>query len=159
MQNSLLLWIPIISLLIYTPIVCYLDCKHRDIGTHKIWLPLLAVNMPVLFAGYLIGTYPIVMLMITAISATAWILLLHHRGGDAVWLACITLFVVVNPLSPESIFFETFLMYLIIFTAATFWYVWLDNRMRTKLPGLTTKNGIPFLITISCALIAAIFLG
>ena len=154
MQNSLLPWFSIISLLIYIPIICYLDYKHRDIGTHKLWLPLLAWNIPVWAAGYLTGLYSSTMLLLTLSFSIAWFLLLKHRGADCVWLICITMFAVMNPRTGMNLI-QPFVMYLIIFTAATFWGIWIDNRFH-HIKGVWVKNGIPFLIPISLAFIAAV---
>ena len=154
MQNSLLPWFSIISLRIYIPFICYLDYKHRDIGTHKLWLPLLAWNIPVVAAGYLTGLYPPTMLMLTLAFSITWFLLLKHRGADCVWLICITMFAVINPRTGMNLI-QPFVMYLIIFTAATFWGIWMDNRFH-HIKGLYVKNGIPFLIPISLAFIAAV---
>ena len=154
MQNSLLPWISVISLLIYIPFICYLDWKHRDIGTHKLWLPLLAINIPVVSAGYLTGLYSPTMLLLTLSFSIAWFLLLKHRGADCVWLICITMFAVMNPRTGMNLI-QPFVMYLIIFTAATFWGIWIDNRFH-HIKGVWVKNGIPFLIPISLAFIAAV---
>ena len=158
MSNNILPWISIISLLAYIPVICYLDWKHRDIGTHKIWLPLLAVNIPIVAAGYWYGFYPAILLPITAMMATAWILLLHKRGGDAVWLACISMIAVINPLS-ETLFTLPFLFYLIGYTAVTFWAIRLDNWVSYHKGSFEMSNGIPFLIPISCAFVTALVMG
>jgi hypothetical protein len=161
MSNNILPWISIISLLIYAPVLCYLDYKHRDIGTHKLWLPLLAINIPVVSAGYLTGLYNPIMLPITLAFSLTWFALLHHRGADCVWLICITMFAVINPMKSGigtigGNFIQGFMMYLIIFTAATFWGIWLDNRIRRHVTGFSMENGIPFLIPISAAFVAAV---
>ena len=150
-------WFSIISLILYIPIICYLDWKHRDIGTHKLWLPLLAWNIPVVSAGYLTGLYSPVMLALTLAFSIAWFLLFTSKylpGADCVWLICITMFAVINPRTGMN-FIQPFVMYLIIFTAATFWGVWIDNRFH-HVKGVWVKNGIPFLIPISLAFIAAV---
>jgi len=153
--TSLLPWISIISLLIYTPIVCYLDWKYRDIGTHKLWLPLLAINIPVVSAGYLTGFYNPTLLILTIIFSIAWFLLFYRSGADCVWLICITMFAVINPRTGMN-FIQGFLMYLLIFTAATFWGIWLDNRFQKHINSFQMENGIPFLIPISAAFIMAV---
>lgn len=158
MQNNLLPWIAILSLMAYVPVLCYLDWKHRDIGTHKIWLPLLALNIPVLAAGYYTGLYPLLYLLLTALISLAWFFLLYHRGADCIWLICITMFAVISPITGYNVI-QTFLVYLIIFTAATFWGIWLDNRIRHHVSGFEMENGIPYLIVISLAFIAAVVVG
>ena len=149
--------ISIVSLLIYVPILCYLDYKHRNIGTHKLWLPLLAVNIPVLAAGYLTGLYPPIMLLLTVAFSLIWFFMFYRRGADCVWLICITMFAVINPKTGMN-FIQGFLMYLIIFTAATFWGIWLDNRFQKHINSFSMENGIPFLIPISAAFVAAVII-
>lgn len=154
---SLIPWIPIISLLVYCPVVCWLDWKYRDIGTHKIWLPLLAINIPALIAGYATNIYPWGLIPVTILISLFWLAVFTRwkRGADAWWLVWITMFAVINPLY-NYIFVESFLVYLIIFTAAAYWAVWLDNRLVKHINGFEMENGIPFLIPISCAFIAAV---
>jgi hypothetical protein len=153
--TSMLPWISLVSFLIYIPVICYLDLKYRDIGTHKLWLPLIAVNIPVLSAAYLTGAYPPVFLFLSVMISFAWFLMFHHRGADCMWLIMISMFAVIDPRSGTYIL-QPFLMYLFIFTAGTFWYVWLDNRVRKGVGSFEMENGIPFLIPISLALIAAV---
>ena len=155
MITSMLPWITIISLIVYVPVLCYLDWKHRDIGTHKLWLPLLAINIPVVSAGYLTGLYPPIMLALTLSFSLAWFALLRHRGADCVWLICITMFVVINPRTGTN-FIQPFLIYLIIFTANTFWGIWLNNHFQKHIHSFSMENGIPFLIPLSLAFIAAV---
>lgn len=156
----LLPWIPIITLLIYCPLVCWLDWKHRDIGTHKIWLPLLAINIPVLIAGYATKIYPLGLIPVTVLISLFWLVLFTRwkRGADAWWLVWITMFAVINPLY-NYIFVESFLVYLIIFTAAAYWAIWLDNRLVKHINGFEMENGIPFLIPISCAFVATVVIA
>jgi len=149
--------------LIYAPILCYLDWKYRDIGTHKLWLPLLAVNVPVVAACYLTGVYPTLLLPITLAAGVVWILcvftpILHKKGADALWLAFISIFAVINPIS-HSVLLMPFLMYLVGFTAVTYWAIVLDNHMNRHIWSFKMNNGVPFLIPISCAFVTALVVG
>lgn len=150
-------WIPIISLLVYAPVVSYLDWKYRDIGTHKIWLPLIALNLPVLIAGYATGLYPAILLPVTLLFSIMWLALFtyYQRGADGWWLVWITLFAVINPVY-NIIFIQTFVVYLIVFTASAFWWVLLDNRLMKKVWSFEIGRGIPFIIPISVAFIVAV---
>ena len=155
MITNILPWISILSLIAYTPILSYLDWKYRDIGTHKLWLPLIAINIPVLIAGYLTSLYPPIMLFISMMVGFAWFLLFHRRGADCIFLICITTFAVVHPVTGAN-FIQPFLVYLIIFTAATFWGIWLDNRIRKHINNFEVDGGIPYLIVISLALVMTV---
>lgn len=156
-ETTMLPWITIASILIYIPVLCWLDWKYRDIKTHKLWLPLIAVNIPVVTAGYITGLYDPVLLFITTIFSLAWFGLLYRRGADCVFLICITMFAVINPVSGTN-FIQGFLLYLVIFTAATYWGILLDNRLRKHIWSFDMTNGIPYLIPISCAFIAAVIM-
>jgi len=158
MYTDMLPWIAIMSLTAYIPFLCYMDWKHRDIGTHKIWLPLLALNLPVWVAGYITGLYPLALLGATVVFSIVWFMLMYRRGADCVWLICITMFAVINPVTHTNLI-QPFVVYLIIFTAATFWGIWLDNRIRYRINSFSMDHGIPYLIVISLAFLAAVVVG
>lgn len=158
MQSDLLLWLPTISLLLYAPIVSYLDWKYRDIKSHLIWIPLLVVNLPVLVYGFLVGTYTTNIIPVMLVAILLWFILFivyMKKGADFMWLTMITAFGVINPIY-RNLILEPFIFFLLVFTVATFWGIWLDNKVRTKLPGFTTKYGIPYLVVISAALVASV---
>lgn len=155
MYMDILPLLTIASLLAYIPVLCYLDWKHRDIGTHALWLPLLAVNIPVLTAGYLTGYYPPILLLLTFTVALAWVMLFYRKGADCAWLIMITMFLPVHPVTGIA-FLYPFLMYLSIFTFGSFWFVFLDNRIQKGKWSFEMDRGIPYLIPISLAFIAAV---
>ena len=163
---DLLHWVPVITFLLYAPYLSYLDYRYRDIGTHKIWLPLLLVNIPVLITGILIGTYEWNLIAIAIMGAIGWAIgysLLAVRthyipGADFVYLALISLFIIVNPITDLPFWFM-FSFYLVAWTAMFFGWIYLDNRIRNGIRGRAAfqmERGIPFLIPISLALITAV---
>jgi hypothetical protein len=158
MQNDPLLWLPIISLLIYAPIVSYLDWKYRDIKSHLIWIPLLVCNLPILVNGFLTGLYPTNIIPVMLVTIALWFVLFiicMKKGADFMWLTVTTVFCVINPVY-GNLFIEPFIFFLVVFTVATFWGIWLDNKVRTHLPGFATKYGIPYLVVISAAFVASV---
>lgn len=158
MSDNFLPIITALSFIFYTPVVSYLDWKYRDIGTHKLWLPLIAVNIPILLAGYWSGTYPLELAGISIISSLLWFVLLWCKilpGADFAFLVLISVFLIVNPITGLP-FMLMFSFYLIGFTAATFWYIFLDNLIRNHTFSLSMNRGLPYLVSISCALIAAL---
>jgi hypothetical protein len=161
-QSNLLVWITTLSFIVYTPVVSYLDWKYRDIKTHTIWLPLIAINLPILIAGYYTGNYPVPLIVISMVGMAAWFALMRFNilpGGDFVFLSLISLFMVLNPTDGEP-FMQAFSLYLVVFGAATFWYVFLDNLLIKHKWSLEIESpGIPYLIPISCALIMAVVMG
>jgi hypothetical protein len=136
-------------------------------------LPLLVVNLPILVYGFLTNLYPINILPVLALAVLLWLVLfgVHmKKGADFVWLSVITLFGVINPIYGNLVF-EPFIYFLIIFTAATFWGIWLDKKInpmsnkyyswyygermeKEKIYG----ERIPYLVVISAALIAAVII-
>ncbi len=158
LSDNFLPWITAISFLSYTPIVSYLDWKYRDIKTHKIWLPLIAINIPILLTGYYTGLYPLVLAGVSSISIILWFALMRLNilpGADFVFLSLISLFMVLNPITGLP-FILMFSFFLVGFTAAIFWGVFLDNLIRNRRISLKIENGLPYLISISCALIIAL---
>jgi len=156
-----LVWITTLSFMIYTPILCYLDWKYRDIKSHKIWIPLAAINLPIWYYGFMFGAYPEILLWISIISIVVWGALMSKGiipGGDAWFLFWISLFMVLNPISGQP-FMITFLFYLVGFTAASYFYVFLDNLLIKREASFNMERGLPFLIPISCALITAVVMG
>jgi hypothetical protein len=159
LYGDLLPWITISTFLAYLPVLSYLDWKHRDIGTHKIWLPLIAINIPVVIAGYALGTYPLELALIAGIGFIAWLAMLYTKylpGADFVFLALVSLFVVINPVSGMP-FALMWTFYLVAFVAATFWWIFLDNLLVKKVWSIRPDN-FPFLVPFSCAFVAAVFL-
>jgi hypothetical protein len=160
--GNLFALIATLSFVAYTPIVSYLDWKYRDIKTHSIWIPLIAINLPTLIAGYCLGAYPLILVVPSLIGMVAWFALMRLNilpGGDFVFLSLISLFMVINPIDGEP-FTRAFAIYLVVFGAATFWYVFLDNLLIKHKWSLDIESpGIPYLIPISCALITAVVMG
>lgn len=173
MQSNILPWLAILSLLVYAPIVSFLDWKYRSILSHKIWLPLLVLNLPISTYAFVTGIYPADLLPVITITIILWFILfciLMKSGADFIWLSMITLFGVVNPIY-GNILIEPFIFFLVIFTAATFWGLWLDKIInphsgkyyswyyrdwikKVELQG----ERIPFIIPISVAFVVAVLL-
>ena len=147
-----------ISFLAYCQVICYLDWKYRDIGTHKLWLPLIAFNTPILLAGYATGTYQPPLALISGIGVLLWFILVFMdklSGADFVWLSLISIFIPLNPFTGQP-FMLMFSFFLVGMTAATFWYIFIDNLLRKRVLSLRMAGGIPYLIPISCALVLAL---
>lgn len=147
-----------LSFLAYCPVLCYLDWKYRDIISHKLWLPLIAFNTPILLAGYATGTYPLILTAISFTAVFSWFMLTFMErlnGADFVWLSLISIFMVVNPFTGQP-FMLMFSFFLVGMTAATYWAIFVDNLIMKRVLSLKMDGGIPFLIPISCALVLAL---
>ena len=144
-----------LSFLAYCPIICYLDWKYRDIISHKLWLPLIAFNIPILLAGYATGTYSVNLALISFIAVILWFMLVFMdklEGADFVWLSLISIYIPLNPFTGQP-FMLMFSFFLVGMTAATYFGIFMDNLMQKHILSLEMKRGIPFLIPISCALV------
>ena len=159
--GNILLWIVTISFLIYCPVLSWLDWKYRDIKTHLIWLPLIAVNLPILFAGYYFGLYQIPFLILSIIGIAAWLVLLLLKilpGADFMFLSLVSLFMVLNPVSGLP-FMQMFSFYVVGMTAATIFGIVLDKRLQHEKVSLYMILDFPYLITFSGAFILAVVMG
>ena len=160
-MQSELAWITTISFIFYCGLLSYLDWNYRDIRTHYIWLPLIAINIPVLIAGYVTGEYREILFLVSILGIIFWTVLLTIKklnGADYIWLSLISLFMVLNPVTGEA-FMQMFSFYLIGMTAATYWAIFINNLIGKHIISLKMERGIPYLIPISCALIMAVVMG
>ena len=161
-----LLWIVTISFIIYCPILSWLDWKHRDIGTHYLWLPLIAVNLPILCTGYYSRLYPPVFALISLIAVALWFGITISEivpggklpGADFVWLSLISIFMVLNPMSGRP-FMLMFSFYLVGMTLAAIFGVILDKRLQHEKISWHTVLDFPYMIPICCALVLAVVMG
>jgi len=165
--DNILLQIPIISLLLYVPVVCYADLKWREIP-HLWWLPLWAVNVPVMVWFYLVGFYPIYALPISLIMAGIfWTM--HQfdylQGADTLWLWAISLFFVLNPVpilhGPEQFIFYLYLMAMMILTAPVLFFLNALQGIRGNLYIMMSNwpRGVPLVLPISAAFLLTVVLG
>lgn len=158
--SNVFLMFPVISFLIYCPVLCYLDWMYHDIKTHDIWVPLVVMNLPVLIAGYIFGLYPPALVLISTFGVCLWFAAMWTGflpGGDFVWLSLISIFVVLNPFTGLP-FMLTFSFYIIGMTAAAIFGIVLDKRLHRQKIDLHTVLDFPYMIPICAALVAAVFL-
>ena len=159
--GNTLLWIATLSFIAYCPVLCWLDWKHHDIGSHAIWLPLIAINLPIVIAGYLLNLYPYPLSIISTIAVVLWLIIMQADilpGGDFMWLSLISLFMVRNPISGMP-FMLMFSFYLVGMTAAAMFGVILDKRLRHQKISMAMLLEFPYMIPICCALIMAVVMG
>jgi hypothetical protein len=145
-----------------------MDLKYRSIKSIKIWIPLILFNVPILIIGYVTGGYPPVVIILSWVCVFMWagcsIVLYHYFSipaytSDLQLLSLASLFLVVNPISNHP-FLQGMMLYLMIFTAASIWYIYLDARIVSKAKfDLDSALNIPFMIPISCAIVTALLMG
>jgi hypothetical protein len=123
----------------------------------------LVLNIPLLVLGYATGIYPSILALVSLFGIALWVGLFliflfwldKRPSADFVWLCLITIFMVLNPFTGQP-FMQMFTFYLVGMTAATYWAIFLDNLILNHVLSLKMKNGIPYLIPISCALVLAL---
>jgi hypothetical protein len=183
MSINFLLWIPVLVLLIYAPILCWLDIRYRDIFSHLIWVPAIVINGIFTVWFFLIGTYQWWTLALSLVGVIFWFVAMRFgiiNGADFVYLALINLFVVFNPISGHLMYLSIMIC-LAIWTGLAIWYIFTENLkkevfsnraqncqsprelhlalIRTFRKGISVENGFPMMIPISLALITAVLIG
>lgn len=152
---DVLKWIPLISLLLCIPSVCYKDITTRRVE-HNFWIPLVAVNIPVALALLVAGYYEPWMYLFTIAPICLYFILQkkHYiEGADFMFMMFITLFFMINPYSGRylmSIPFAIFLVSSFIITGAA---VILYNFTHGNGLSVKIKHGVPMMFPISAALI------
>ncbi len=167
------LWIPVITLLAYTPIVCYLDWKYREID-HILWMWLGAIN-GIVAAGMLIGgIYEWWFYIPSAVACLIFLgarVLDYIQGADLIYLSMIAIFFQYNPISGHWFPVLAFCIYLaatmIITGICIIWYKiipeWATGKFTCRDKSDTSlfmvPGGIPMMLPISAALILTVVMG
>ena len=163
---DILLLIPLVSILLYIPILCYLDIRYREIE-HWYWLPLVLVNVPVVVYLYVEGWYPWYAFVISLITCGIFLVVMKLgllNGADFLFLLFISLFWIVNPNPwPHGIQFQ-FYVYLMVAMLVSAGGVLVLNYLRGERKGWIPMmqdypRGVPYMLTISLAFILSYLLG
>ena len=165
-MHSLIYYIPVLSILLYIPFVCYSDYRSRSVPF--LWyLPLILLNSLPLYLYFIESpprNYWLFGLTIALCLILFWLAVLKAIGGGDFWFATfIMIFVPYNPFLPARTFFPLDFFWMLCLTAVylpviTYIYnVWKRNRytffgMLTRFP-----DGFPYIIPISFAFIATLF--
>lgn len=163
-SDLIIILIPIAVFLVYSPILWYLDIKYRDIFTHKIWLPAITINTPLMVLAYYTGILPILPLVpLSCIAVLFWFIAYKcgvFNGADFVFLSLICIFIPIIPSNHHMIFLPLCIFLAIFITIFSFWDF--ANRIRKvilKIPPRETVVGYPMLPAISLALIFSLVFG
>jgi hypothetical protein len=159
--NSLtgyMLWVPMVSLLLYVPIVCYLDLKYREIE-HEYWWPLIALNVSTIVMMFIDGNY---LLYLPGLVATAvWFVAMRFHvfeGADFLYLTWISLFFIYNPISGHWLMVLPFTIFLIACLISTAGFVLVYN-MNTERGVSLGFDKLPMMLPICAALILTVVLA
>jgi len=165
--DNILILFPVISFLIYVPILCYLDIKEREVE-HWVWLPLVIPNAILLAYMHYINSYPWYSFVISLIMCGIFFYCQKREligGADFIYLCCISLFFVVNPFPyPHGLMQIPFYIYIMIAMAvtalATLAYNYISGNRWTVFEMMSRyPRGIPFMLPISVAFLLTLELG
>jgi hypothetical protein len=151
---NFLLYLPILSLIAYVPLVCYLDIRHREIDVGW-WFPLWFLNAPLSLYLYYLGTYNAAQLFLSVIACVFCFIAMEFKvfqGADLLYLWAIDLFFVTNPFPvPHGIPLISFYIYMIpAYIALLAPYYFRKDWNITKRP---------MMLSISAALLMAVVWG
>jgi len=154
-----ILWIPMISLLAYIPLVCYLDLKVREVE-HIYWYPLVMVNMLPIIVLFALGLW---MFYIMGLVATViWFVAMRYHlfeGADFLYLTWISLFFIYNPISGHWLLVLPFTIFLVACLTISAMWILIFNLFQGKGFTLAFEHGVPMMFPISAALILTVMLA
>jgi hypothetical protein len=154
-------WIPVITLLIYVPIVCWLDLRYREVEP-LYWLGLVAVNIPVMAIFYLTGMYEwwMFVLSIVAVEIYYGLMLMHYiEGADFMYIMWIMLFFIYNPISGHWLMALPFSIFLAACTGIAGIWVLTYNLVKHKQISFDIEGHVPMMFVVSAALILTVMLA
>jgi hypothetical protein len=156
--SELLLWVPIVSLLLCVPFVCYKDYKYREVS-HEFWKPLVMFNLPVYAFMLISGVYELWMMAISAmVILFAFGAMKKHliEGADFMFIMWIAAFFVIEPRTGVSGIAAPFLIFLIAITVSTSLVVKIINTVAGQ--KALEAEMFPMMFPISAALILTVIL-
>jgi len=160
-QAEFLIWIPVITLLAYIPMMCWLDLKYREID-YEWWAALVLINLPVLVLFYFTGVYEWWMfaLSIVAVAIYYGAMLLHYiEGADFMYIMFIMLFFIYNPVSGHWLMALPFTIFLATCTGIAGIWVGIWNTIQGKGFVFDFNGHVPMMLPLSAALILTVMLA
>jgi len=163
MQNwiDFLLWIPVVSLLMMIPIVCWLDWKYREVD-HTWWFVVIIVNIPFAAVMYILNIYEWWMLIISFVAMVIYFILmkLHYiEGADYMFITCIVMFFVYNPLSNHWLMALPFSIFLGTCVGISAFWLGLWNYLHKRGFVFDIEGNFPMMLPISAALLLTVVLA
>jgi hypothetical protein len=154
-------WVPVITLLIYVPIVCYLDWKYREVEPIY-WLGLVVVNIPVMIFFIILGIYVWWMLVVSLIAITIYYVLsqMHYiEGADFVYISWILLFFIYNPVSGHWLMALPFSIFFAACTGIAGMWILTHNLVKHQEISFDVPRHVPMMFVVSAALILTVMLA
>jgi len=154
-------WMPILTLLAYVPIVCWLDWKYREVD-HIWWIGLVVVNVPAYLLLAIAGYYEwwMSVLSLVAILIYYGLMLMHYiEGADFMYVMWIVLFFIYNPVSGHWLMALPFSIFFAACTGIAGIWVLTYNLVKGNGISFEFDRGFPMMIPISAALVLTVMLA
>jgi hypothetical protein len=154
-------WVPIITLLIYVPIVCYLDWKLREVEPIY-WLGLVAVNIPIMIIFIVMGIYQWWMLVLSLVAIIIYYVLsqMHYiEGADFVYISWILLFFIYNPTSGHWLMALPFSIFLAACSGIAGYWILTYNIFVHHEISFDIERHVPMMFVVSAALVLTVMLA
>ena len=156
-----LLWVPVITLLAYTPLVCYLDWKYREV-THDWWLGLVTSNVPVWLLLIALGAYEWWAIVISLVATAIWFILMRMHfieGADFMYLMWISLFFIYNPVSGHWLMALSMMIFFMAWLGVFGLFLVMYNITHGRGISFEMEGHVPMMLPISLALITTVVLA
>jgi hypothetical protein len=153
-------WIPVITLLIYVPIVCYLDWKLREVEPIY-WFGLVIVNVPTMMILY-VTTYEWWMFAVSIVAVAIYygLMLMHYiEGADFMYIMFILLFFVYNPVSGHWLMALPFSIFFAACTGIAGIWILTYNLVKGNGVSFDIDRHVPMMFVVSAALILTVMLA
>jgi len=153
-------WIPVITLLIYVPIVCYLDWKYREVEPIY-WLGLVLVNVPTMMILF-VTTYEWWMFVVSLVAVAIYygLMLMHYiEGADFMYIMFILLFFVYNPVSGHWLMALPFSIFFAACTGIAGMWILTYNLVKHQEISFDVPRHVPMMFVVSAALILTVMLA
>jgi hypothetical protein len=154
-------WVPIISLLIYVPIVCWLDGQYREVEYYW-WLGLVIVNAPLMAIFYIAGVYEWWMFAVSIVAVAIYygLMLMHYiEGADFMYIMFILLFFIYNPVSGHWLMALPFSIFFAACTGIAGIWILTYNLVKHKKIAFDIPRHVPMMFVVSAALILTVMLA
>jgi hypothetical protein len=156
-----LIWMPVLTLLAYVPIVCWLDWKYREVD-HIWWIGLVVVNIPAYILLAIAGYYEwwMAILSLVAILIYYGLMLMHYiEGADFMYIMWIVLFFIYNPMSGHWLMALPFSIFFAACTGIAGIWVLTYNLVKGNGISFEFDRGFPMMLPISAALVLTVMLA
>jgi len=153
-------WAYTILMLLYIPVLCYMDWKNREVP-HDTWKLLIAFGCMSLIAGLLTGFYEWWMFVPSLVAIVTYFVAMkaHYiEGADWIYISLISLFFLYNPVTRMWFPIMAFTIFLAAMIGVTGFIIVEYNLLTKGIWSFDLEGGVPLMFPISAALILTVVL-